>query len=81
VYDEGYRRPGEWPLYIKSVIVFGRVEIVRDPDRIADITTRLSHRFTQDEEYIRKEIEQHAHHTLLLSLTPEHMCGKLVQES
>lgn len=81
VYDEGYRLPDEWPLYIKSVIVFGRVEIVTDPARIAEVTTALSYRFTQDAAYIQKEIEQHAHHTLLLALTPEHMCGKLVQES
>lgn len=81
VYDEGYRLPDEWPLYVKSVIVFGRVEIVSDPARIVEVTTALSYRFTQDASYIQKEIERHAHHTLLLSLTPEHMCGKLVQES
>lgn len=81
VYDQGYRLPDDWPLYIKSVIVFGRVEIVNDPERIADVTTRLSYCFTQDTVYIQREIEQHAHHTLLLVLTPEHICGKLVQES
>lgn len=80
-YDEGYRNPGQWPLYVKSVIVFGRVEIVDEPDRIVDITTKLSHKFTQDEEYIKTEIKNHAHRTLLLVLTPEHICGKLVEES
>ena len=36
------------------------------------------------EELIRshwEEIKQHVHRTLLLKLTPEHMCGKLVNES
>lgn len=80
-YDEGYREPGEWALNIKSVIVFGKIEIVNDPDRIIDITTKLSHKFTQDDAYIRTEIKNHAHRTLLLTLTPEHICGKLVQES
>lgn len=80
-YDEGYRNPGEWALHVKSVIVFGRVKIVDDSDRIVDITTKLSYKFTQDEEYIKEEIKKHAHRTLLLELTPEHICGKLVEES
>lgn len=81
VYDEGYRNPGEWALNIKSVIVFGTVEVVNEPDRIVDITTKISHKFTQDDAYIAAEIRQHAHRTLLLVLTPEHICGKQVQES
>ena len=48
---------------------------------IADIARKLSYKFTQDEEYICKEIEQHGHRTLLLKLVPEHMCGKLVNEA
>lgn len=81
VYDEGYRNPGEWALNIKSVIVFGKMEIVSDLDRIVDITRKLSHKFTQDDIYIEDEIAKHAHRTVLLALTPEHICGKLVEES
>ncbi|MBQ8039174.1 MAG: pyridoxamine 5'-phosphate oxidase family protein [Lachnospiraceae bacterium] len=81
VYDEGYRNPGEWPLHVKSVIVFGRIEIVGEMERIVDITTKLSYKFIQDEKYIKEEIQNHAHRTLLLELTPEHICGKLVEES
>lgn len=58
VYDEGYHNPGQWALHVKSVIVFGRVEIVDELERIVDITTKLSHKFTQDDEYIKAEIEQ-----------------------
>ncbi len=81
VYDEGYCDPGQWALHIKSVIVFGKIEIVNEPDRIVDITTKLSYKFTQDDVYIQNEIEKYAHQTLLLVLTPEHICGKLVEES
>ena len=80
-YDNGYRNEGEWALNVKSVIVFGRIEIVDDMDSIVDITTKLSHKFTQDEDYIRKEIEQYAKGTLLLKMVPENICGKLVTES
>ena len=31
-YDAGYRNEGEWALNVKSVIVFGRIEILDDLD-------------------------------------------------
>lgn len=81
VYDKGYQEEGEWALHVKSVIVFGKIAIMDDMDKIVDITTKLSHKFTQDDEYIKKEIELYGHRTLLLQLTPEHISGKLVKES
>ena len=80
-YDRGYQKADEWALYVKSVIVFGKMEIIDDMDKIIDITTKLSYKFTQDEEYIKKEIKMHGHRTLLLQLTPDHICGKLVMEA
>ena len=80
-YDEGYREKGEWALNVRSVIVFGRIEFIEDLEIISEITTKLSYKFTQDEEYIRKEIEQFAAKTLLMKLVPEHICGKLVKEA
>lgn len=81
VYNQGEREKGHWAYRVKSVIVFGRIEILDDMDAIVEISTKLSHKFTQDDEYIRKEIEGNAHRTLLLKLTPEHICGKLVTEA
>ena len=81
VYDKGYQEEGEWAFHVKSVIVFGKIEIIDDMDKIVDITTKLSHKFTQDDEYIKKEIELYGHRTLLLQLTPEHISGKMVKES
>lgn len=81
VYDEGYRNADDWALNVKCVIVFGRVEIIDDRETIVDISIKLSHKFTQDDQYIQKEIDKHASGTLLLKLTPEHICGKLVRES
>lgn len=80
-YDKGYCNDGEWTLNIKSVIVFGKIEIINDTDKIIDITTKLSQKFTNDKEYIKKEIEMYVHRTLLLQLTPEHICGKAVTEA
>lgn len=81
VYDNGYCKPDEWALNVKSVIVFGKIRLVDDIETIVDITTKLSRKFTDDEAYIKKEIESFAHITMLLELTAEHICGKLVEES
>lgn len=81
VYDQGYCNEGEWAYNVKSVIAFGRIELIEDMEQIVRITRLLSLKFIQDEEHIRKEIEQSAHRTLLMKLVPEHICGKLVNEA
>ena len=81
VYDEGYRRDGEWALNIKSVIVFGRLVPVEDEDKMIDICRRLSRKFTDDESYIENEIKRAGFRTLMYELVPEHMSGKLVKEA
>ena len=81
VYDQGYRREGEWALNISSVIVFGRIEFVEDHDRVIDLSRKLSYKYTQDDEYIEKEIIRSGPGTLCMELIPEYISGKLVNES
>jgi len=81
VYDRGWRKEGEWALNVKSVIVFGKIAIIDEPQKIIDITTKLSYKFTDDQGYIDNEIKNHLHRTWLLELTPEHISGKFVNES
>ena len=81
VMDKGYRNEGEWALNIKSVIVFGQIEIIEDKEVIYDISRRLSYKFTNDEEYIEKEIKQSGPGTFMFALVPEHISGKLVNEA
>ena len=80
VYDQGFTRPGDWALNIKSVIVFGRLQIVEDHQIALDISRRLSYKFTDDEDYIKYEIEHSGPGVLVFRLIPEHMTGKLVNE-
>lgn len=80
-YDKGFRKDGEWALNVRSVIVFGTAELVSDPETVVRITTKLSRKFTDDEAYIRREIERSGAGTLLIVLTPEQITGKLVNES
>ena len=81
VMDEGFRKDGEWALNITSVVVFGRIRFVTDPDTITRIGINLCRKFTDDEEYIRHEVESALPRAQCLELVPEHMTGKLVNEA
>ena len=81
VYDQGFRREGEWALNIKSVIVFGRIEFIEDRETVYRISEALSRKFTDDDEYIAHEIKYSGPGTLMVALVPEHITGKIVNES
>ena len=81
VMDEGYRNEGEWALNINSVVVFGRIRIVDDEAKKREICTNLVRKFTDDEEYLQKELTNAYQRVNCLELTIEHMTGKLVNES
>ena len=81
VYDAGYRREGEWALNIRSVIVFGRLTVVEEGEKALDFIRRMSAKFTDDTDYVEREIGEAMDHTLIFTLTPEHITGKLVNEA
>lgn len=81
VCEQGYKAAGDWAYKVRSVIVFGKIEIIDDLKAVLSITRQLCYKFTRDEAYIQKELEQYAKATLLLKLTPEHICGKHITES
>lgn len=58
VYDKGYKKDGEWPLNISSVIIFGRMHIVDDSENANEIYRKLSLNFTSDIDYIDSEIKK-----------------------
>ncbi|MCR5137118.1 MAG: pyridoxamine 5'-phosphate oxidase family protein [Oscillospiraceae bacterium] len=81
VYDQGFRKDGEWALNIKSVIVFGRIKFVEDQETVYRLSEELSRKFTDDEAYIRHEIERSGPGTLMFALVPEYITGKIVNEA
>ena len=81
VYDEGYRREGKWALNIRSVIAFGRLQVVTDEQKMMEFIWQLGDKFTDDKEYLEREIAQALDHTLVFALEIEHMTGKLVNEA
>ena len=81
VYDEGYRNEGDWALNIRSVIVFGRIEIVQDRETALAMVRRLCEKFTLDQEFIENSIREELDQTLFFALVPEHITGKQVREA
>lgn len=80
-YDEGYRKDGEWALNIKSVIAFGRISLVEDEALSRKICTHLVCKFTDDKEYLEKELKHALPRVQCVEMSIEHMTGKLVNES
>ena len=81
VYDQGYRKEGEWALNINSVVVFGRIRIVEDEEKKKEICIKLLRKFSDDEAYIEHEMKNAFPRVNCLELIPEHMTGKIVCES
>ncbi|MBQ8927191.1 MAG: pyridoxamine 5'-phosphate oxidase family protein [Oscillospiraceae bacterium] len=80
VMDEGTPVPDAWWLQFKSVIAFGRLEVVEDHARAIDISRALSLTFTQDRDYIEHEVEKSGPGVLVFALHIEHITGKRVTE-
>lgn len=81
VYDQGYRKEGEWALNIRSVVIFGQISVVEDAEKTKYICTNLCRKFTDDAAYLEHELTHSLQRVLCLELSPEHMTGKLVNES
>lgn len=81
VMDKGYRKDGEWALNIKSVVAFGKVSLVTDSKKTEEICTKLVQKFTDDKEYLEKELKNALPRVQCFEFTIEHMTGKLVNES
>ena len=81
VMDQGFRREGEWALNIKSVVVFGRIQPMTDLKEAFAILRQLCLKYTQDPGFFSREMAESGKNVLLLRLVPEHITGKLVNES
>ena len=83
VYDQGFLKDGDWALNIRSVVVFCRARIVEDAedDLRRRIAVGLCRKFTDDEAFLQKELVNAMPRAAFLELTPDHMTGKLVNES
>lgn len=81
VTDSGVKKENGWALDFTSVIVFGKAEFITDKEKIADISRRISLKFTSDETYIENEIRSYLDNTDMFCVTAEYITGKRVNEA
>ena len=81
VMDQGFRREGEWALNIKSVVVFGRIQPMTDLKEAFAVLRQLCLKYTQEPGFFSREMAESGKNVLILRLVPEHITGKLVNES
>lgn len=81
VYGQEYQKEGDWAKYVKSVIVFGKAELIEDQEEIIKWSRALCDKFPCTKEYIETEIEKDAKRTLCFAINIENINGKLVHEA
>ena len=81
VFGQDYQKEGDWAKYVKSVIIFGKAELIEDIDEVIKWSVKLCSKFPCTEEYVRTEVEKDAGRTLCFSITIEDINGKLVHEA
>ncbi len=80
VYDKGFRKDGDWALNITSVIIFGRIRIIDDPDETLVTVRKFGEKFFPTQKELDDEILRSLARVQMLELTPDHMTGKIVNE-
>ena len=81
VYGEEYQAEGDWAKYVKSVIVFGKAELIEDQDEVCRISRLICDKFPCPQEYVEYEISKDAPRTMVVAIDIEDMNGKLVHEA
>jgi len=81
VFGQDYQKEGDWAKYVKSVIIFGKAELIEEQEEVEKWSRKLCDKFPCPPEYVEAEIEKDAARTLCFSIAIEDMNGKLVHEA
>lgn len=57
VMDKSFKKDGEWAVHYQNVIVFGKIKMVNNPDKVKEMCTQLCPKFTNDQNYIDHELK------------------------
>lgn len=80
VWDEGFKKAGDWAWNITSVIAFGQLELIGDPQRTREKVFQLALKYYPTQEEAQAELDSAASRVQLIALHIEHLTGKLVNE-
>lgn len=81
VFGQDFQKEGDWAKNVKSVIIFGKAELIEDLEEVKKWSRRLCEKFPCPPEYIDQEIEKDAARTLCFAINIEDINGKLVNEA
>ncbi|MGN0240431.1 MAG: pyridoxamine 5'-phosphate oxidase family protein, partial [Candidatus Weimeria sp.] len=71
----------DFALYVNSVIVFGKIQLVEDREKVLKSAMELArHIYPEQEEFYRDDLERNRDRVQILEITPEHITGKKVHE-
>lgn len=70
-----------WIKNYRSVVVFGRMQLVEDREMTVKACTGICKKFTEDEDYLKQELDKALSRVQCFELIPEQMTGKRVKES
>ncbi len=81
VMDKGVVSSDGWSLDFNSVIIFGKLDIVKDEEKAVDYVRRLAVKNYPTEDDIERILNQYQGHFYVFKLSIDHMTGKIVNES
>ena len=81
VLSDGYKKDDSWVFYFDSVMAFGNIELVEDKEECLKICRNIALHFTNDVDYIEKELNNGIDRVVCLKLKIEHLSGKHIKES
>lgn len=80
VLDDGRREPGDWWWHFRSVIAFGTIRRIEDPDELVRLLRKLGEKYFPADYDIEGDIARNLRRVALLELRIDHLTGKHVRE-
>ncbi len=80
VLSEGVREPDSWWYHFDSVVCFGRIAIVDDPQRTDALLRQIGAKYFPQGYDLEDDMRKNAPRAYVLDLQIEHLSGKRVRE-
>ena len=80
ILSEPVRNDGEWWYCFTSVIVFGRISDINEPEKADMVLRALGSKYFPEGYDMETDIVRNGPHALILELTIDHVSGKHVRE-
>ena len=80
VMDDGYKVEGDWAWYVRSVVVFGEAEVVKNEAMRDRWLRALAAKYFPPAEDVEDDMRRNAPRALVVAVKAAHISGKLVHE-